>query len=125
VEERVRRGPVIAGSIVLAVPYVLGLLAASGDDFSNQSGWLTVPVIGPWATLAAREKDCDFGVDYDECNDGVQTLLIMDGLMQATGAAFLIWGVAAPKKRLVRTDAWSFTPARIGRGYGFVSAARF
>ncbi len=131
VEERVRRGPIIAGSIVFGVPYVLGLLAASADDFPNQSGWLAVPVVGPWVTLVSREDTCD-GASYDDgdygydCTDGVQTLLVLDALMQTTGAALFIWGVSSTKKVLVRDDAaWSLTPARVGSGYGFVTRAQF
>lgn len=133
VEERVRRGPIIAGSIVFGVPYVLGLLAASADDFPNQSGWLVVPVAGPWVTLVSRDDTChdDFGGDDDvsyhyDCTDGVDTLLVLDGLMQATGAALFIWGVSSSKKVLVRDDvAWRLTPARVGSGYGFVTHAEF
>jgi hypothetical protein len=131
VEERVRRGPIIAGSIVFGVPYMLGLLAASADDFPNQSGWLAVPVVGPWVTLVSREDTCDVptydGDDYSyDCTDGVQTLLVLDALMQTTGAVLFVWGVSSTKKVLVRDDAaWSLTPARVGSGYGFVTRAQF
>lgn len=132
VEERVRRGPIIAGSIVFGVPYVLGLLAASADDFPNQSGWLAVPVVGPWVTLVSREETCTNGYDDDsdyynyDCTDGVQTLLVLDALMQTTGAALFIWGVSSTKKVLVRDDvALTLTPARVGSGYGFVTRAQF
>lgn len=133
VEERVRRGPIIAGSIVFGVPYMLGLLTASADDFPNHSGWLAVPVVGPWVTLVSREETCDAGFDYEdeveyECRgtDPVQTLLVLDALMQTTGAVLFVWGVSSSKKVLVRDDvAWSLTPARVGSGYGFVSRAEF
>jgi hypothetical protein len=131
VRERVRRGPIIAGSIVLGVPYVLGLITASATDFSNQSGWLTVPAVGPWITLASRRscdsyanRSFDGSVDEDSCR-AVRTVLVLDGIMQVTGAALFVWGVTSPKKVLVRQEAWSVTPARVGSGYGLVTQGTF
>jgi hypothetical protein len=129
IEERTRRGPLIAGPIVFGVPYFIGLLASSAADYKNDSGWLVVPVIGPWATLAARRGcdsyDSDYPYDTEaECRS-VRTLLIIDGVMQVTGAALFIWGLTSPKKVLVREDAWLPMPARIGSGYGLVSSAHF
>src|SRR5882724_1355852 len=71
VEERPRRGLVIAGTIVLAVPYGLGLAVAGGQNFPNSTGWLIVPGIGPWLTLASRHKSgaCSTGSSINDCVD--------------------------------------------------------
>src|SRR3954468_23770453 len=86
VEERARRGMIIGGTLTLGVPWVLGIVVASGYDFSNQSGWLVVPVLGPWITIASRKTDglCGYGNSCPDDN-GVRTMLILDGLTQAAG----------------------------------------
>lgn len=131
IEERARRGPVIAGVVVLSSAYALGLIAGSADNFPNSTGWLVVPVVGPWITLASRhqEQDCSFNssgpisgscVSSDD-NNTTRTVLVLDGLTQATGAALLIYGLASPKKVLARdfVGRLEFTPAQMGKnGFG-------
>ena len=132
VEERTRRGLVIGGAVTLGVPWVLGLTIASGYDFSNQSGWLVVPALGPWLTIATRdaEKDCSYYAQSVSCSqdNSVRTVLILDGLTQAAGAFMLIYGMASTKKVITRDFVGSlhFTPARMGRfGYGGVLSGEF
>ena len=124
------KGLVISGAIVFGIPYVLGLSIASGADFDNQSAWLAVPVLGPWITLGAREHDCTVDPDDSTCdvdNAGMRTLYVLDGLIQATGAALFIAGMASSRKRLVRQDVAQITvtPAKIGSGYGLGAFGRF
>ena len=136
VEERARRGMLIGGAVVLGVPWVLGLTIASGYDFSNQSGWLVVPALGPWITIAARKKETICSYDsgggysscYDETDNSVRTMLILDGLTQAAGTIMLIYGLASSKKVVTRDFVGSlhFTPAPIGKlGYGGVLSGQF
>lgn len=137
-EERPRRGPVIAGVVVLSSAYALGLIAGSADNFPNESGWLVVPVLGPWITLATRhqEQDCSFntnGTISGDCvssddNNTTRTVLVLDGLTQATGAALLIYGLASPKKVVARDFVGSleFTPAQMGKsGFGGFVMGKF
>ncbi len=42
----------IAGSIMVGVPYFIGL--SFGGDLEDEDAWLYVPVLGPWFTLAGR-----------------------------------------------------------------------
>jgi hypothetical protein len=126
VRERPRRGLIISGSIVLGIPYVLGLVSASADNFSNESGWLAVPAIGPWITLASR-RGCDsyrYSEDDASCR-AVRTVLVLDGIMQATGAILFVAGVSSTKKVLVRQEAWAIAPGHVGSGYGLVTQGRF
>jgi hypothetical protein len=128
VEERPRRGLVIAGTIVLAVPYGLGLAVAGGQNFPNSSGWLIVPGLGPWLTLASRHKStsCNNNSSFGDCvdsgvDDTTRGFLIIDGLMQTAGAVMLIAGLASPKKVIAHDFVGSLhlAPATIGRtGYG-------
>jgi len=125
-EEGVRRGPIIAGIIVLAVPYALGFSVASALNFEDSTAWLVVPVVGPWITLATREDVCDPDSTYCDDDRAIRTLLVLDGLVQGTGAALLLWGMTSKTKRLVRQDAaLQIGPRRVGTGYGIGAAARF
>jgi hypothetical protein len=121
----------IAGPIVLGVPWALGLLFASAANYENSSGWLVVPALGPWITLASRHRS-NCSNSFDSCVDTgldsmVQTTLVLDGLMQGAGAAMLIAGIASPKKVLARNiGRFTLTPAHIGRtGYGGLLSAQF
>jgi hypothetical protein len=132
VEEHARRGLVIGGAVTLGVPWVLGLTIASGYDFSNHSGWLVVPALGPWLTIATRstETDCSIYAQSVDCSqdNSVRTMLILDGLTQAAGTFMLIYGLASTKKVVVRdfVGTLHFAPARMGKlGYGGVVSGEF
>jgi hypothetical protein len=135
VEERPRRGMLIAGPVIIGSAYAIGLTVASSDNFPNSTGWLAVPVLGPWITLAARHRtDCVVNdTEFDTCDSTTddsttRTFLILDGLTQATGAILLIYGIASPKKVVARDFVGSlhFTPAKIGRdSYGGVLTGSF
>jgi hypothetical protein len=133
VEERARRGPIIAGSIVLGIPYVLGLWAAAAADFRNHSYWLVVPAIGPMLTLWTRDDACNEDADDTNSDAGdcigdafLGTFLVLDALMQTAGGAVLIYGVASTKKVLVREGAeWSVGPRKVGTGHGFGISGTF
>jgi hypothetical protein len=119
-EERMRKGPIIVGSIVFGVPYLYSALIASvGADVSsgdNRAAALFLPVLGPFIEL---HESSSVTIDY---------LLILDGLAQATGAALFIYGVTSPRPVLVRNDLAmvTLTPARLGRdGTGLLLTGRF
>jgi len=125
-DESMRRGPIIAGVITLSVPYAIGFSVASALNFEDTTGWLLVPVLGPWITLATRDDICDPG--STRCGDdrAIRSLLVLDGLIQGTGAALLVWGLTSTTKRLVRQDvALEVGPRRVGTGYGIGASARF
>jgi hypothetical protein len=121
----------IAGPVILGVPYVLGLTVASSENFPNSTGWLVVPALGPWITLAARHRsgscsndtfgNCSSGSLDDSLDSTTRTFLILDGLAQATGAILFIYGLSSTKKVMARDFVGSLqlTPSQIGRtGYG-------
>src|SRR6185369_16285824 len=131
-EERPRRGLIIGGALTLGIPWMLGITVASTDDFTNQSGWLIVPALGPWITIATRKTDrtCDYISNTNNCHDDntVRTLLILDGLTQAAGTIMLIAGLSSTKKVIARdfVSTLHFTPAPIGKlGYGGVLSGQF
>jgi hypothetical protein len=114
VESRVRRGPIIAGSIMFGTTYFVDIIIAS-ESSSKDADWLYLPVVGPWSLVS----DCND--TNDEC-----TFLMMHALTHTMGAALLVYGIAAPKKRLVRDDARLIVhPARVGSGNGLVLSGAF
>jgi hypothetical protein len=119
-DTRLRKGPLIAGAVVLGVPYVLGAAIAAGGNYANKSAFLLIPAVGPWLTLGIRDHSCapdDAGCDASEAV--ARTFLVLDAIMQTTGTAFLIWGIADQKDVLVRDDVvFSVAPTKIGSGYG-------
>ncbi len=124
-EERVRKGAVISGAIVLGVPYVLGLHIAAASGFENKSYWLVVPGLGPFLTLATRDDACERRDPQDdpdlECAGDVliSTVLVMDGLMQAAGGIVFAVGMTAKRQVLVRKQtSLRVIPMSIGRARG-------
>lgn len=121
-ETKMRKGPLIAGAVVLGVPYVLGLAIAAGANYQNKSAFLAIPAVGPWLTLGIRNHTCapdDAGCDAGEAL--ARTFLVLDAIMQTTGTGLLIWGIADQKDVLVRNDVVrviGVAPTRVGSGYG-------
>ncbi len=131
-EERPRRGLVIAGWLVAGIPYGLGLTIAASSDFGNQSGWLAVPFLGPWLTLGKRDYGCDERDEYEDeddrscLEDAVVAPLIMDGIAQTAGGTLLLVGYLATKMYAVRDGVSSVVvPSRVGSGYGLTWAGEF
>jgi hypothetical protein len=122
VEERVRKGPLIAGAIVMGVPYAVGLQVAAADGFPNHSYWLIVPGIGPVLTMTTREDRCNgTRAEAGDClgDAAINMLLVFDSLLQTTGAVLMAVGVFAKKKVLVREQATLYVgPRPVGSGYG-------
>lgn len=118
-----RRGFLIAGYVTLGVPYGLGLVGAAAADFDNHSSWLALPVFGPFLTFARRERACNeigdsaFDSAYCFSDRTFEWLLLVDGVMQVTGATFIAIGHSMGSVE-TSEPAWAVTPARIGSGYG-------
>jgi hypothetical protein len=130
-EEHTPSAPIVVGAMLLAVPYATGLGIAGAEGFANGSGWLAVPGLGPWLALASRENPSDTAKDAQEFNSDVghcvaepfvRGMLVLDGVLQATGAIVLIVGANGSEKRLVpRREAArvELKPQAVGRsGYG-------
>jgi hypothetical protein len=118
VEEGPNRALVWGGALAVGIPYLIGLSAALVSDFSDHSGWLAIPIAGPWLMRGARNSG----------NDATHTLLGVDGLAQGVGVILVGVGFALTKKELVWTgleEAW-VAPKDFGRGgYGFAAGAKF
>ena len=98
---------------------------------ADGTGVLLLPVLGPWimlGTKAARDTTCD-GTD-DLCVSSrapLRAILVLDGIVQAGGAAMFLAGFLVPRKRLVRRDVVvGLLPMKVGEaGYGVGVAGTF
>lgn len=98
-----RRGLIVAGVSVVGAAYFTGLLVAGvADDFPNQSGYLVIPVLGPWITLAARDnRYCGDSLCPD---DAVKRALTIDGIFQAIGTGLVVTGLVWTRPVWLRED---------------------
>ncbi len=97
---RIRTGLVAGGAAMFGAPYLISVLvAAAGADLQSNSGGtnaaapLYIPVVGPFITMGNVSDSATADV-----------FLVIDGLLQATGVALFIYGLAVPKTVLVRND---------------------
>lgn len=136
-EQSRNRGLIIAGSIVLPVSYAYGLFLGFARAFSGSSSGaeILVPVAGPWIFLAKYQRWCG-GPDYagsaigEACEDrrrDENREMIIDGLLQASGATLIIWGIVSRRTRLVRADVARITivPTPVPGGYGAIAVGHF
>lgn len=117
---RPRHGLIVGGSVLGGVPWALGVTAAVTSNFDDNTGYLFVPVLGPWLVMISGGAEDNCGVS-DVCTDRSFTrmILALDGLAQAAGAILIIVGVHEPERLLVRERIVGVGPARLGRdGYG-------
>jgi hypothetical protein len=130
IRKEARPGLITAGTIVLLIPYSLSLVAVSSssgssDRESDHMGWLIVPALGPWLSLAQRNcSSYKYVEDRDGCG-AVNAFLLLDGLVQMAGATLITVGVAARKNVLVKKATWTVAPSHVQTGYGLIARGTF
>lgn len=123
--ERPWTGMIVGGAIPLGITYMLSITGATAADFKDGTGWLLVPVIGPFINMAALPHDrCD---SYScDTYSGTRAVLVLDGLTQATSLALVIIGMTSTRHRLVRDyESFGLRPAKLGSGYGLAITRGF
>jgi hypothetical protein len=125
-ESEMRSGLAFGGLAVIGIPYAAGLIAAAASGFSKGSGWLALPLAGPFVAMGGRSIDCSFtsssgtsptvtiDISKEEaaCRDSaikearVVALLTVAGLVQTAGTIIMIAGLATQDKTLVRQDLY-------------------
>ena len=119
--ERSRKGLIIAGLVVTGVAWSFSVTAAVAADYEDNSGFLLLPVLGPWLMLAtggADDPNCTTDQDFEICqsNAPLRAVLVLDGLVQTAGGVMFVLGVTNPTKRLVREDvSFRVVPMKIGK----------
>jgi len=123
---------------MVGVPYATGLGIAGGEGFANSSGWLAAPVLGPWLALSGRSDPCkgidnqkDAGSDVGKCvaEPIVRGMLVLDGVLQATGTVLMVVGSTSGAKKdetTPRQPSFAAGPSVMGRtGYGVAAFGSF
>lgn len=118
------------GGVALGLPWATGLGIAGASGFANGSGWLVAPIIGPWAALAKRSNPCDgldkatsFNPRVGQCvaEPLARAMLVVDGVLQATGAVLIVFGMQSDTVLVKKTPSAlvGVGPSPIGdHGYG-------
>jgi hypothetical protein len=135
VEHRSANGLIGGGLASLLIAYTTAIVLGASADFGDGTGWLLVPVIGPWAAIGARSYHCENNpLLANKCVSGafseVQTIAILsaDAVVQATGAVLFIAGLASGRDELVRSDLATvrILPRAVGAtGFGIGVDGRF
>jgi len=112
-KHRVNRPLMLTSSALLATGYLPALVTALANS-KNTSGWLGVPVVGPWI---------DWG---PHTSPGNKVLLFGSGLLQAAGLAGLVTSFFVPesktkKMHLMGQRRFNMSPVA-GRGTVALSA---
>lgn len=136
-ESRSASGFVVTGGITFGLAYVAAFGMALAQDFENGSGWLAVPLVGPWGAIGARSFECKAETDIEEareCFDGAYkeattiAVLAGDGVVQAIGAAIFIAGLTTRTHELVRNAEAGVNVSaspRLGGGFDLGLHGRF
>jgi len=112
-KEKVRPGPVIAGSVTFGVLWLVSVFASTigsalGDEDVRD---LWIPVVGPFITIARVD------------NSRSTPSLAIDGAGQAIGIGLLVWGITSPRTVLLRNDIAGIelhaTPMLTNKSAGF------
>jgi hypothetical protein len=120
VESSARKGFVVSGSIIFGISYGFALAIAAAANEEDQSsyssgvpynpGMLYIPIIGPWVALGTmHDAKCSSSYYSSYCSsqdtiDAWRTLLIIDGVAEVWGAAFVVLGLSWRWRQLVLTD---------------------
>jgi len=112
VQTKVRTGLVVGGSVTFGIFYLTSMfiggvaqLASEVGDSNRDFGPMLIPLAGPFVTIGTAHA-----------RDGGAIGLAMLGVFQTAGAAMLIGGIAAPRKRLVRDIAGVKVTPTVGLG---------
>ena len=137
VVHRAESGFIVGGLATLIIAYGAAFAVGADAGFKGGTGWVLLPVIGPWAAIGARGFHCnnDLTVANAACVSGafneVQTIAILsaDAVVQATGTVLFFAGLANGRDELVRSDLETglrVTPRAVGSsGFGIGFDGRF
>lgn len=98
----------------LVTTYGVAVIIGATQGFRNGTGWLAVPIAGPWAAIGARTYECEGPTgtvaEAKRCvRDAVGevqiiTFVAVDGIAQLASAVVTLAGLASSRQELVRKD---------------------
>jgi hypothetical protein len=88
----------LTGAGWLTSVFVAGGLLYGNDPFAGSCAPLFIPVLGPWITMASHGAQPP-SFYYDPRNGGTGFALILDGVVQTTGAALFTAGMLVRQRR--------------------------
>jgi len=106
-------GLIIGGLVGMGASYGTALIVGATQSFDNASGWLAMPIAGPFLAIATR--------DYEQCKTStvqqarrcvskavgeVQyiTFAAVDGVFQIASALVILAGAVSSRDELIRQD---------------------
>jgi hypothetical protein len=106
-------GLLAGGFVGMGVSYGAALIVAATQGFDNATGWLALPIAGPWLAIAERS--------YEQCRTStiqqarrcvseavgeVQfiTFVAVDGVFQIASGLLILAGALSSKDELIRGD---------------------
>jgi hypothetical protein len=113
VVKRPATGLLAGGLVGLSIAYTGGVVFAAVNGFKNGTGWLAVPIVGPWGAIGSRNYETCRTRTVAEAKACVRnavkevqviTFFAVDGLGQLAGGLVTLAGVVSSKEELVRSD---------------------
>jgi hypothetical protein len=113
VVKRPATGLLAGGLVGLGIAYGTGVVFAAVNGFENGTGWLAVPIVGPWGAIGSRNYETCRTRTVAEAKACVRnavkevqviTFFAVDGIGQLAGGLVTLAGLVSSKEELVRTD---------------------
>jgi hypothetical protein len=118
--------PIVGGVVLFGVSYGAAVIVAASTD-SDANDRLYVPLLGPWLAMGDR-GDCPVQDAACDSETSKKILLGVDGVLQATGAIVLVYGLLSPRSYTKTTVAGrdvDIVPVAMqggGRGFGLTGS---
>jgi hypothetical protein len=104
----------LAGGLVgWGIAYTGGVVFAAVNGFENGTGWLAVPIAGPWGAIGSRNYETCRTRTVAEAKACVRnavkevqviTFFAVDGIGQLAGGLVTLAGLVSTKEELIRSD---------------------
>jgi hypothetical protein len=111
--KRPATGLLAGGLVGLGIAYAGGVVFAAVNGFENGTGWLAVPIVGPWGAIGGRNYETCRTRTVAEAKACVRnavkevqviTFFAVDGIGQLAGGLVTLAGLVSSKEELVRSD---------------------
>ncbi len=134
VEERSNGALMWGGGLLWSAAYVTAVMVGPKGSAPG-SGWVLVPVVGPFGALFQQRVECEADVlntsSTEECSQEIvkaartASILLVDGLVQTAGAALFLIGWGSTERQLVLDRRFVVTPAVGQSSYGVSVSGTF